>query len=311
MTEQNNAAKFAFFYMLSLVALVFVAISSGMIIFQIINKFIKDALNIYSGQFSSDELKFAISSIIISVPIFYVTTAQIHKNLFSGKMNKESQIRKWLTYLILFISSVVMIGWLIATINNFLDGDLTLKFILKAITAVGIAATIFSYYFYDIKREEVEGKKDNIIKLYFFGTLFVIIIIFTTSLFIVESPTETRNRKFDESIISKFSSIDSNINNYYIDKKVLPDSLDVLKEEFSYLRDQDFEDSNGKRFEYKVLEDKKYELCATFLTSNMNDEINKDFYYPDPRWLHESGAQCISQKIISENDAKKLQEVIR
>ncbi len=35
--SNHNSAKYAFFYMLSLVALVFVALSTGMIIFQIIN----------------------------------------------------------------------------------------------------------------------------------------------------------------------------------------------------------------------------------------------------------------------------------
>ena len=144
-TQNNNSAKFAFFYMLSLVALIFMSLSSGMIIFQIINKNIADVFMSgyrYKGNFSSDQLKFAISALLISAPIFYFSIKQIYKNLFSGALDKNSAIRKWLTYFILFISSVVMIGWLIAIVNSFLDGELTSKFILKALTAIFIAEVV-------------------------------------------------------------------------------------------------------------------------------------------------------------------------
>ena len=68
--------------MLSLVALVFMAVATGMIVFQIINKAIIDIINEYSGRYSSEALKFGISALIISAPIFYLTIRQINKNLF-------------------------------------------------------------------------------------------------------------------------------------------------------------------------------------------------------------------------------------
>mgnify|MGYP001573604733 CR=1 FL=1 len=162
--EQNNSAKYAFYYMLSLVALIFTALSTGMIVFQIINKEIIDAAGALPGMFNEGVMKFAISAIIIAAPIFYAATWQINKNLLQGKLSKEAGVRKWLTYFILFISSVVMIGWFIAIIYNFLDGELTLKFILKALTAIFIAAMIFSYYLYDMKRAALAGVGDEIVK---------------------------------------------------------------------------------------------------------------------------------------------------
>ncbi|MEA3398130.1 MAG: DUF5671 domain-containing protein [Patescibacteria group bacterium] len=296
MDTQNNAAKFAFFYMLSLVALVFTALSSGMIIFQIINKSIIDILEQYSGRYSADQLKFAISALIISAPIFYITMRQIHKNLFSGALDKNSGIRKWLTYFILLVASVVMFGWLIGTINSFLDGELTMKFILKSITAIGISAAVFTFYFYDIRREEIAGKKSSLIRIYFYGSLAIVIAVFIASLFFVESPTETRNRKFDNNIISAFEQIDGAINTYYSDNQALPDNLDALKSEFPYIMDEDLRDPETKRaFEYNILQDNEYKLCATFRTANIDNDNYKN-YYKD-RWPHKSGYQCLSQKI--------------
>lgn len=300
--SNNHAAKFAFFYMLSLVALIFMALSTGMIIFQIINKYVVDILNTYRGSYSDDALKFAISAIIISAPIYYFTTWQIHKNLFSGALDKDSGIRKWLTYFVLLVSSIVMIGWLIGTVNSFLDGELTLKFILKALTAIGIAGIIFSFYLYDIKREEIKDKKDNIVKIYFYITLIIIISAFVASLFVVESPTETRNRKLDQKIMNDFSMIESEVDRYYEEQGILPDSLEAVQDEYNLLKDDILQNqATGEKYEYSVIDDKNFELCATFNTSNMDSDDPRYGYLAKNR-LHDAGYQCLKFRVYSADE---------
>ena len=299
MEQQNNAAKFAFFYMLSLVALITLAMACGTVIFQVINKNIVDPLNQYQGSFTPEALKFAISALVISAPIFFLTMRQIYKNLFSGALPKESGIRKWLTYFIIFVSSVVMLGWLIATINSFLDGELTMKFILKAMTAIGIAAAIFTFYFYDIRRAEVTGKKDQAVSYYLYGSLAVVAAVFVLSLFYVESPTETRNRKFDMALLENFNQIDSAIVSFYNENKVMPENLAELRKDYNYITDQTLVDpGTSKPVEYKVTEEKAYELCADFRTSNKLDEYGLYYGYKD-RWPHDSGYQCIRQVVTT------------
>jgi type II secretory pathway pseudopilin PulG len=297
MEKTNNAAKFAFFYMLSLVALLFMSLSGGMIIFQIINKNVIDVLNEFAGRFDPDQLKFAISALIIASPIYYLTMRQIVRNLFSGELAKESGIRKWLTYFILFVTSVVMLGWFIAVVRSFLDGELTTKFILKALTAISIAALIFTFYFYDIKRPEVVNKKSGVVKAYLFGSIALVVIIFIASLFIVESPAETRNRKIDQKILESFSQIDNAISTFYNDEKKLPANLNELTQEFNYITDRDLSDPITKKgFDYKVLDENTYELCAEFRSSNTTEDVYYDEYSKE-NWPHESGYQCIKQKV--------------
>lgn len=304
MPTTNNSAKFAFFYMLSLVALIFMALSVGMIVFQIINKNIVDAINQYSGSYSPSALKFAISALIISAPIFYFTIRQIFKNLIAGTLPKDSAIRRWLTYFILLVASVVMIGWLIGTINSFLGGELTTKFILKAITAILISAVIFTFYFYDIKREEVGGKNDKIILAYFYGSLAIIIIAFAASLFFVESPTETRNRRLDNAILDRFERLDGVIQAYYQDKDALPNDLDILLADYSYLTNDDLNDpTNNTAFDYKISSSNSYQLCASFRTSNKDKNIEDNNYYQE-RWPHEAGYQCLKQTAKNINEVK-------
>lgn len=310
MNNNNNSAKFAFFYMLSLVALIFTALSTGMIIFQIINKNISDIINQYKGVYSSDQLKFAISALIISAPIFYFTMRQIYKNLFSGNLKKDSGIRKWLTYFVLFVSSVVMIGWLIGTVNTFLDGDLTIKFILKSMSAILISASIFTFYFYDIKRENVVGVKNRIIQIYFYASLVIVLAVFIASLFFVESPQETRNRKIDEAILGNFYKIENEINLYYSDFKKLPDNLEEVKSEYNNLAEQDLIDpETGINIEYKKAENNAYELCANFRISN-KDKNNEEYQYVNGNKLHDAGYQCLKYRATTDKDNRGLEPIL-
>lgn len=301
--EQKNSAKFAFFYMLSLVALVFMSVSTGMIIFQIINKHIADFVEQNGIQYMPELLKFAISALIISAPIYYLATRQIFKNLFSGELDKNCGVRKWLTYVILLVTSIVMINWMIMIINNFLSGEFTLKIILKAITTLGISIIILTFYLHDIKREEFVGKKDKITKLYLCGSLALIIIAFIASLFAVETPTQARNRKLDEAIISDFNNISTAIENYYQDNKKLPNNLNGLKEDSNFLTGDDIKDPiDGQEYEYKIIDDKTYELCAAFRISNKDEsEIKNEYsasaYNYSEFYLHDSGYQCLKNTI--------------
>ena len=294
----SNAAKFAFFYMLSLVALIFMSLSTGMIIFQIINKKIIDLAYNFPGMFDSGVMKFAISAIIIAAPIYYITTWQINKSLQSGDLNRDSGIRKWLTYFILFASSVFMLVWLVATVYSFLDGELTTKFILKSLTAMAIATIIFSYYFYDIKREKVEGIKDDVVRYYFFGTAALVLFALVSAFFFVESPMETRARKQDNAVLERFDRIDSAINSYYAENRSVPMDLnEMIDATKGFLREEDVQDPLTKeKFVYNQTSNASYQLCATFKgTNKVSNEIGYN-YYKD-RWPHDAGYQCLTQRI--------------
>jgi hypothetical protein len=131
MNNKNNA-KYAFYYLLSFVSLVFMALSVGMILFGIIDKTIIDAIQ--RAVNANSQLKFAISSIIISAPIFYIISYLINQGLRRKELEKDSVLRRWLSYFILLASSLVVLGSFISVINVFLSGEITGRFILKAIT---------------------------------------------------------------------------------------------------------------------------------------------------------------------------------
>lgn len=297
---KNNNAKYAFLYMFSLVALLFVALGTGQVIFQAINKFVLDVALPYTTDFNSELLKMAISALVISIPVYYLIMRYLASSLVKGDLDKESAIRRWLIYFILFISSVVMIIWLITVISSFLNGELTTKSILKTVTAILISGIIFSYYFYDIKRDEIK-KKDWVVLTYLIATLVLTIGSLVGSFFFVETPNETRARKNDEQILNQFTELDGAFNTYYTKYNKLPDNLAEGLSETPYLTADKYKDPiTNQAYEYKRLSDDTYELCADFKTDNRKVKDQAAYSYSD-RWPHTTGYQCLKQKALDFN----------
>ena len=67
--------------------------------------------------------------------------------------------------------------------------------------------------------------------------------------------------------------IANDIDVYYQDYNKLPETLDELIAAYSYLTNQDlFDPLTGEKFEYRVIGDDTYELCANFRTSNKEED---------------------------------------
>lgn len=291
--------------MLSLVSLIFVAMPVGMIVFQMINKFIADAISSYNETFSNDALRFAISSLVVSTPIFYVVNAQIFKSLRKGELDKDSAVRKWLIYLILFVSSVVMIGWLIGVINVYLSGGLTVKFILKFLTVFIIAGIIFSFYLYDVRREQVEGGKDKVISIYFYSTLAIVIVVLVSAFLLIDTPSQVRDRNADRENISRLRDISYRIENYAKLHEKLPQSLEELAGEDDFLDDKKIRHvMTNNKFEYRSKEKGKYELCAYFRLSS--EEMEDKGYYANNNWWHKKGKHCFAKTVNFDESGDNL-----
>ena len=63
-------------------------------------------------------------------------------------------MRRWLTYLTLFLAATVLIGDMTVLVYNLLGGEISLRFLVKSLVVGAIAGTIFGYYLWDLRREE-------------------------------------------------------------------------------------------------------------------------------------------------------------
>lgn len=150
------SAREAFLYLVLFSTLYLSAYHLGSLFFDFIDKVFPDPASTVDRLRYMEGMRWSVSSLLIAFPIFLFVSHYMGKQLLKNPMKRLSPIRRWLTYLTLFIAAGVIIGDLTALVYNVLGGELTMRFILKAVTVAVIAGTIFGYYLRDLRREEIE-----------------------------------------------------------------------------------------------------------------------------------------------------------
>jgi hypothetical protein len=152
------SAQEAFMYLVLFLTLYISAISVGTLLFQFTNLALSDALIGPSANQSLNMIRQAAASLIIAYPVFMFMTISLRRAIAKDPEKRASKIRKWLTYITLFIAAGIIIGDMISLVFNLLKGDLTLRFALKVLSIGAITGTIFGYYLWDLKRDEGDRK---------------------------------------------------------------------------------------------------------------------------------------------------------
>lgn len=148
------SAREAFLYLLMFLTLYWSAWSFGQLLFQFINRAYPDPLQYGAHDASFQTIRMDTASIIIAFPVFLCVSWLVAKAMKKDPDKRASKIRKWLTYLTLFIAAGIIIGDLTALVFNALGGELTARFVLKVVTVGAIASSIFGYYLYELRGEE-------------------------------------------------------------------------------------------------------------------------------------------------------------
>ena len=147
------SAREAFLYLVMFLCLYLAALSFGSLIFDFINHWLPDPLSPYYDS-SQRGLRMALSTLIVAFPLYLWLATVLMRAARRDPEKKGSKIRKWLTYLTLFVAAGIIIGDLITLIFNLLGGELTLRFILKVLTVFAITGSIFGYYLWNFRKEE-------------------------------------------------------------------------------------------------------------------------------------------------------------
>lgn len=148
------SARDAFLYLVLFTTLYISAYQLGDLLFDLINLAFPDAAARAHGTGLFRGIRRSAAAIIIAFPIFLLLSARIGRELRRQPAKRLSPVRRWLTYLTLFIAAVVLICDLITLVDHLLGGELTVRFVLKVVVAAAIAGAIFGYYLWDLRRDE-------------------------------------------------------------------------------------------------------------------------------------------------------------
>ncbi len=300
---KRNIPRDVFLHLLAIVTLYWSAVSFVTLLWQFVNYFFPDVLNRYYNYIAfTGTIRFAVSSLIIVFPVFILVSWYLNKIYRREAIVRESKIRKWLIYFTLFIAALVIIGDLITVINFFLGGEITTRFVLKALSVFLVAGIIFGYYLDDVRRETPTKSA----KYFAWGTGVLVLAVVVGGFFLVGSPTTARLMGFDQQKTSDLQETQYQIVNYWQSKEKLPNSLSDLNDDISGFM-VPLDPQTGENYEYNVIdaENLTFELCAEFNKqgSDMYGEarpVTPAGKGLSENWSHPEGRHCFERTIDKE-----------
>ena len=147
------SASEVFINLIMFAALYITTLNLGSMIFEFINRIFPDAAYLYQWGYFTANIRWNVSSLIVAFPLFLYSYHLINKAISLDPSRRNSRPRKWLTFLTLFIAALILMCDVIYLIYNFLGGELTIRFVLKAGTIAVLAGSIFIHFFTDVHKE--------------------------------------------------------------------------------------------------------------------------------------------------------------
>ena len=153
------SAREAFLYLLLFSTLYISAFNLGSLLFQFINQAFPDpAAPALAAEAVRVVIRWSISFLVVAFPVFLSVARLTGRETRLDPSKRASKVRRWLTYLTLFVAAGVLIGDVTSLVYSLLSGELTVRFILKVLTIGAIAGTIFGYYLWYLRLEERESR---------------------------------------------------------------------------------------------------------------------------------------------------------
>lgn len=322
---------FFFLSLGTLATLITTIVSFLGLLFETLDKKFPDVLNAtYSYGYNTaqyDSMRASLATLIIFFPIFLVLTYFWHKVYKKGVSHIDETIRKWMIYLILFLSALTIAIDLVTLVRYFISGEITNRFLYKVAITLLTAIFVGGYYFLVLNKKEKIWK----FNIHFWSMLKGIVWVGLAIWFafcVMGSPWTQRSLRLDEKRMQDLQGIQWQIINFWQQKERLPVDLKELVNPisgYSLPVDPDFE--KGINYEYNILDAKllKFELCATFampipkgwqeysyggvvpLSGVAKDvAVSEPATYPYPgggtneSWSHEAGHACFERTIDKE-----------
>lgn len=147
------SARDAFRYLVVFASLYVAAYQLGQLLFQFVNLAVLDELSM-AVEAIHRRIRWSTSALIVAYPVFLFMSFRIAVEVARDPARRNSAVRRWLTYLTLFIAVSFLLGDLIALLFSFLSGEVTLRFALKCLIVAALAGSMFGYYFHLMKTDD-------------------------------------------------------------------------------------------------------------------------------------------------------------
>lgn len=325
-TQKTKTGPGFFFLSLGvLIALVTSVVAFLNLAFETLNFKFPDVLNAtYQYGYNSynfDGARTAIAMLIIFFPILLVVMHYWRRQAKQGLKNFDEILRKWMLYVVLFLSALVIAIDLVTLVRYFVSGEITTRFILKVLVALLVAVFVGVNFILELRHQErVWGFRVGLWGAIKSSILVLALIIWSFS--VIGTPGQQRVWRLDDRRVQDLQNIQYQVINFWQQKEKLPEKLTDLSNPLSgNSLPVDPEFDQGKSYEYTVKGPLSFELCATFsaampqgwqeyqtgkgiiapMPARVDGTTSAVYPYPgggaNESWDHQAGHTCFERTI--------------
>jgi hypothetical protein len=297
---ENNTAKHFVLQLGSIISLYLSVSFILVLLFAIINLLYPDATEgYYVLESASQNVRLGIAMLIVFFPVFLYLTRTVNTLRRKESQSTYLGLTKWLMYFSLLIGGGVLLGDVVALILGFLNGELTTRFLFKAAALFIIVGAAFYYYLQDARGYWLTKEKSSVV--YAGGMTAIVVGSIILGFFHIETPTEVREMKLDETQIQDFRDIQWKIEEVLnTSSSSLPTSLTELYGAFDAPKAPEDRDA----YVYEVT-DTGFKLCGQFSrdSQELSDPYSKPYIDPTmhiknaENWSYKEGFYCFERII--------------
>jgi len=200
-------------------------------------------------------------------------------------------VRRWLTYLTLFVAALVLIGDFMAVVRGLLSGELVPRFLLKAAVVAAISGIVFRHYLDDLRRDESETPGAARAGAWLARTgVAAMIVAGLAGLIAVGTPGRARTRQFDLLRVEALQKLSTRVETFQSQEGRLPAALAELRSPAPGRAGagDPLDPLTRAPYEYARTDSTHFTLCAVFAAE---DSLGPGGGL-DPFWKHHAGRHC-------------------
>jgi hypothetical protein len=293
-----------FFLQLGVLAGLYVsAISLLTLLFHIINLTVYDPLenyfSVYYDPYTSG-IRLAIAALIIVFPLYLLLARILNQTYLGDSTKRELALRKWISYLTLFVAGITLVVSLVTLLNSFLGGATTLRFALKILSVVVVAGAAFWYYLYDLRQMAPNPRLNRFMA----GLASLAVAAAVIGGFVLMgSPFTQRELRFDSQKVNDLQSLQWQIIEYWRQRGTLPSDLSAIASGLDR-GPTPLDPQTGAPYEYVVGGPRAFSLCAVFNQPTPEQrgfgarpEMSSRPVVAADNWQHQTGRTCFERTI--------------
>ena len=290
------SAREAFMHLVMFATLYTFAYSAGVILFALVARHFPDPTVRWPAGEGLEMLRGSIASCLTAFPIFLWTSWLVGRSLVREPEKRASGVRRWLTYLTLFIAVITLIGNFAGVLTNLLSGALTARVLLQSLVVFAIAGLVFGHYLLGLRRDESEGAAQPV-RTGWLGRVGAVgtVLVITAGLLQVGSPGQTRGRSLDGRRVLALGELSNKIQLHADAHGTLPSTIESMPSMTGpYERNERLDPRTRTPYEYAIVDSSTYTLGATFETADTLDANGQPIA---PEWRHVSGPVTFTRTV--------------